>query len=333
MPVATYRKPSVLVFGGPEYGFPRTDALAEVAEITWLPYSESPKDALTHAIATSGPFVAFAATFVLGKPFPPGLNEDYLAPLFPSLKMICTPGAGYEKVDVGYLSKRGCLLANSPTAVGVRTADGAVMLLLAAMRGLTPYDLHMRSGGWRDPALRTLNWRECTLGVVGLGNIGAQVAAMASALGFRRIVYSNRRKRDVPYDHIALDTLYAEADAIVLCCPLTPETRHLVDDGAFGKMKRGVVLVNVARGPVIDEEALVRALETGQVMRAALDVFEHEPEVHPSLRRNPNVTLSPHNTAAPDSMSGSVNGEVIDNVIAFVRTGMPLTPVNAADLA
>ena len=165
----------------------------------------------------------------------------------------------------------------------------------------------MRSGKWRDMSVKSLDWRESTIGINGLGNIGLQLADMCSGLGMK-IIYTSRSPKEVPYGHRELDELLAESDCVVLTCPLNQETVGLMNKETFAKMKKGGILVNVSRGPVVVEADLVEALESGQgkssefiqsiilikVMRAALDVFEKEPDVYPGLLSNPNVVSRRH---------------------------------------
>jgi glyoxylate reductase len=124
-------------------------------------------------------------------------------------------------------------------------------------------DLSVRSGKWRNPKVRSIHWRDATVGIVGLGNIGSQVAAMCSALGMN-VIYTSRTPKDVPYGHRTLEQLLGEADCVVLTCPLNAETTGLMNAERFAMMKDGSILVNVSRGPVVVEDDLVKALESGK---------------------------------------------------------------------
>ncbi|WWC60774.1 uncharacterized protein I303_103350 [Kwoniella dejecticola CBS 10117] len=328
-------KPKVLLFGD------RSDTkfdgiLREVADVHTLPrvgYHEM-VPLIKAKVEQEGPFIAFGGLFLITDNFPGKWDEGLLGPLAPHCKLYVGPGAGYDKVDVEWITSTGAMYANSPTQVGKRTADGALMLILSVMRGLTPQDHSVRSGRWRAP-VKTLDWHASTIGIIGLGSIGTRVATLLTAIGAERIIYHSRKPSPTAqpqWGYRSLDELYSEADVIVLCCPLTKETRGLICRDTYARMKEGVILVNVSRGEVVVEQDLVEALNNGKVMRAALDVFEHEPTVHPDLLTNPNVTLSPHVAPAPDSMGPPMNGEVVENIIKFVETGMPLTPVNLAQL-
>ncbi|RSH93787.1 hypothetical protein EHS25_006435 [Saitozyma podzolica] len=333
MTIKTTRRPRVLFINEYSGDTEADQAIRDIADVYWfhgLDY-EAAVPVVREMVEQYGPFDAFAGLFYIGDKFPMKWDEKLLGALAPHCKLYAGPGAGYDKVDVDWITSTGAYYANSPREVGRRTADGALMLLLAAMRGLTPQDQSVRSGGWRDSGVRTLDWRASTVGIIGLGNIGHMLADMCAALGMN-IIYTSRHRKDVPYEHVGLDELYARADCVVLTCPLTEETKGMINREAISKMKDGVVLVNVARGEVVKEDDLVEALESRKVMRAALDVFENEPSVHSKLRSNPHVTLSPHSAAAPDSMSKGMNREVIRNVIRFLETGVPNTPVNALQL-
>lgn len=140
----------------------------------------------------------------------------------------------------------GAMYANSPLAVGQRTADGALMLLLSAMRGLTAQDLSVRSGRWKDTSVRTVNWREATVGILGLGNIGQQLARMCGDLGMKVIYHNRSRKPDVPFEWVqTVEELYARSDCLVLTCPLNESTRGMINRQAIEKMKDGVIIVNI----------------------------------------------------------------------------------------
>ncbi|WWD16235.1 hypothetical protein CI109_100661 [Kwoniella shandongensis] len=331
-------RPKVLFIGDYSGCDDVDEEIRKVAEVHTLPRTgyEETAELIRKKVEVEGEFVAFGGLFLVSHNFPPKWDIGLLGPLAPSCKLYVGPGAGYDKVDIDWLSSTGAMYANSPTAVGQRTADGALMLTLAAMRGVTPQDLSVRAGKWRDLSVRTVDWRTAQIGIIGLGSIGTRLATLLTSIGATKISYNSRRPSPTAQPswtyYQSLDELFATSDVIILTCPLTPATHGMIGKEAFGKMKDGVVLVNVSRGQVVVESELVDALESGKVRRAALDVFENEPEVHPGLLKNPNVTLSPHVAPAPDTMGQSMNGEVIENILEFLKTGMPLTPVNLDQL-
>ncbi|ORY30024.1 putative oxidoreductase [Naematelia encephala] len=342
MPVAvatTTSRPRVLLLGESSGDDKADKSIRAIADTYTVPRGNLEEVAgyIASAVKEHGPFIAFGATWALGEKFPARFDESLLSPLFPGCKLLVTPGAGYEKTDVNYLTLNGCVYANSPFAVGQRTADGALLLTLAAMRGLTPQDNSMRIGNFADPSVRTLSHRSANIAIIGMGNIGLQLAQSLTAIGAptQNIRYYNRRERvGCGYEWASsLDEIWKWAQVIVLTCPLTEHTRHLISRDALEKMRDSVIIVNVGRGPCIDEQALVDALDSGKVMRAALDVFENEPQAHPKLLTNPNVTLSPHYAANPDGMAPGMNAEVLENIIQFIQTGKPQTPVNLAEVA
>lgn len=213
------------------------------------------------------------------------------------LRLVANHAVGYDNVDVPAATARGVLVSNTPGVLTRATAEFTVALALALCRRVCEGDRLVRSGtpwilGPRFMLGRGL--ADSTFGIVGLGRIGLEVARLVAAFG-ARVVYAGRRDvPDTPYPRVAFEELLATADIISLHCPLTDETRHLIDAAALSAMRPDALLVNTTRGPVVDEGALVAALERGAIAGAALDVYEREPEVHPGLRGLENVVLAPH---------------------------------------
>jgi lactate dehydrogenase-like 2-hydroxyacid dehydrogenase len=214
----------------------------------------------------------------------------------PQLRVVANHAVGYENVDVEAATARGVLVANTPDVLTFATAELALTILLGLARRVVEGDRFVRA---RTPWRFSLEFmlgsslEGRTLGVVGLGRIGSEVARLAEAFRMN-VVYSARSQKDAPWPRVGLDELLARADVVILTCPLTEETRHLIDADALRAMRRDALLVNVSRGPVVDEAALVEALRTGEIAGAALDVYEREPEVHERLLELENVVLSPH---------------------------------------
>lgn len=220
----------------------------------------------------------------------------------PRLRCVSLYAAGYDNVDLAALDRHGVALGSVAGALTEATADLAMALLLAAARRLVEGDGQVRRGefgGWAPDHLLGTEVSGAQLGIIGFGRIGQAMARRA--LGFSmRVVHAERagaspaedlRGRVTP---VALDRLLEESDLVSLHVPLTAGTRHLIDEGALRRMRRHAVIVNTARGAVIDEAALVRALRDGWIAAAALDVYEHEPELSPGLAELPNVVLAPH---------------------------------------
>ncbi len=231
-----------------------------------------------------------------------GIGDAELAG-FPALRFISYYGLGLDRIDLDAVARRGVGLAVSRGVVEGSTAEIAFALLLASARRVAEGDALLREGRWPNGALSTdllgTSVSGKTIGIVGLGAIGHEAARMARA--FRMEVLYTQRHRAAPdveaelqARYVSLPDLLRAADFVSLHCPLTPETRHLIDREALALMKPTAHLVNTARGAVVDEEALVEALATRTIAGAGLDVFEHEPEPHPRLRGLRNVVMVPH---------------------------------------
>jgi glyoxylate reductase len=229
------------------------------------------------------------------------IDGELLDALPRSLRFICHNGAGYDQVDVHACTAHNIRVSNTPTAVDDATADIGIFLLLGALRNLAVGMAAIRAGEWRGSTLPALGHdpQGKVLGVLGMGGIGRNMAAKARAFGMK-IRYHNRTRleseieAELGAEYVGFDELLAESDVLSLNLPLNANTRHIISQKEFAKMKRGIVIVNTARGAVIDEAALVEALDSGQVSSAGLDVYEQEPSVHPGLLSNPRVLLVPH---------------------------------------
>jgi glyoxylate reductase len=208
----------------------------------------------------------------------------------PQLRVVALFAVGYDNVDVDAATEREVLVTNTPDVLTAATAELTIALLLALLRRVAEGDRLVRSGRpWEIAPTFMLgtSLEGKTLGIVGLGRIGREVARLAECFGMR-VVHSSRSSG------LPLAELLEQADAVSIHCPLTAETRHLIDEEALRRMRRTAVLVNTARGPIVDEDALVRALERGEIAGAALDVYEHEPDVHAGLVDRDDVVLAPH---------------------------------------
>lgn len=225
------------------------------------------------------------------------VDAELLAAAGPRLRIVANHAVGFDNVDLEAATANGVVVSNTPGVLTRATAEMTIALLLALVRRVAEGDRHVRAQRpWvLAPGFmlgQGLAGRR--LGIVGLGRIGSDVAHLATAFGME-VSYAGRRDvPDAPYPRLALDDLLARSDVISLHCPLTPETRHLVDARALSLVAPHAVLVNTTRGPVVDEVALVDALVTGRLAGAALDVFEREPDVHPGLLTLENVVLAPH---------------------------------------
>ena len=247
----------------------------------------------------------------------------------PQLRVIANVAAGYNNMDLELMSSYGIWGCNTPEAFYESTADFTMAMILAVTRFLARGDHYVRAGEWKrfEPGV----WdgtllRGRTLGIVGYGRTGAAVAQRARAFGMR-ILYT-RRTVSADQQYRTLDALLAESDFVSLHTPLTAETQHLLNAERLARMKRGAWLINMARGAVVDEEALVQVLRSGHLAGAALDVFEREPEVHSALLTMDNVVLAPHMGGCTQESRRAARLACFENVAQVLRGERPATPVN-----
>jgi len=225
-------------------------------------------------------------------------DAELVAKLPASLKYICHNGAGYDNIDVAACTARKIEVSSTPVAVNNATADIAIFLLLGALRRIhIPYTA-VRNSQWRGSNFQLgYDPQDKVLGILGMGGIGQQVAHRAKAFGMK-IQYFNRTRLSPELEqgakYVTFEELLKTSDAISLNCSLRKETVGIIGKKEFALMKEGVVIVNTARGKLIDEAALVAALDEGKVFSAGLDVYEEEPKIHEGLLKNPNVVLLPH---------------------------------------
>jgi glyoxylate reductase len=246
----------------------------------------------------------------------------------PALRIVANFGVGYDSVDMAEATRRGIVVSNTPDVLTEATAELTIALMLALLRRVVEGDrLVRRRDEWALAPTFMLGEGLAgkTLGIVGLGRIGREVARLAEAFGMR-VVHT---RGSGPYEELPLDRLLSEADVVSLHVPLTPDTRHLIDAPELVLMRPTAVLVNVSRGPVVDEAALVDALVEGRIAGAALDVYEHEPEVSAGLFELENVVLSPHlgsSTHAAREAMGMLCADALEAVL--LRDELPANAVN-----
>ena len=262
--------------------------------------------------------------------------DDELLAAVPTLKVVANVAVGYNNIDVAAARHRGVVVTNTPDVLTETTADFAWALLMAAARRVAEADRFVRSGQW-DRWQWDLLWgadiHGKTLGVVGFGRIGRAVARRA--LGFNmRVLYQDAVQadaaveRDLRASRVDLEALLRESDFVSLHTPFLPETRHLMNARTLRLMKRSAILVNAARGPVVEEAALVRALQEGWIAGAGLDVFEEEPKVHPGLRSLTNVVMAPHIGSASLDTRIAMATLAVRNCLAVLDGKPPITPVS-----
>lgn len=260
------------------------------------------------------------------------IDADVIASAGPRLRLIASFGAGTDHIDLGAARARGIAVSNTPDVLTADTADIFLALILSAARGLGEGERIVRAGnwtGWSPTNLLGSSITGKTLAIVGMGRIGRALAVRARACGMH-IHYHNRRQLDAAVEAETqarwwpeLDPLLAAADVVALCCPYSPATYQLIDAGRLALMKRDAFLINGARGAVVDEDALLDALEEGRLAGAGFDVYPREPEVNPRLVALPNVTLLPHLGSATAETRVVMGQKVIANILAWNR-GEPL---------
>ncbi|WP_208026785.1 2-hydroxyacid dehydrogenase [Rhabdothermincola sediminis] len=252
----------------------------------------------------------------------------------PSLSIVANFAVGFDNVDVAEAARRGIVVTNTPDVLTEATADLAWALLLAAARRVGEGDRLVRTGswtGWSPTQLLGAPVHGATLGIVGLGRIGTAVARRARGFDMD-VCYTSRRRHEAAEAetgarYVTLGELLRTSDVVSLHAPLGETTRHLIDEAALGSMKPTAVLVNTARGALVDEDALVRALRDGTIAAAGLDVFEHEPALAAGLRDLPNVVLAPHIGSATTQARAAMVKLCCENIVRVLAGRPPLTPV------
>jgi glyoxylate reductase len=255
----------------------------------------------------------------------------------PKLKVIANVAVGYNNIDVAYARSKGIAVTNTPDVLTEAVADFTWAMILAITRRISEGERVVRSGAWKGWALDFMlgtALRGKQLGLVGVGRIGRAVAERAPAFGVR-VAYTSRRPLDSAAalpglegaEPMSFDRLLNTSDIVSLHVPLTPDTRHLIDRKALTRMKRSAYLINTARGPVVDEEALAWAMQHRLLAGAALDVYEREPEIHPDLLELENVLLLPHIGSATTETRTAMADLAVDNVLAVFAGRPPITPI------
>ena len=282
------------------------------------------------------------------------INKNLLDKL-KNTKLICTRSTGYDHIDLEECKKRGIVVSNVPS-YGIETvAEHTFALILAASRRLIESFERTRKGEFSNKNLSGFELRGKTIGIIGAGKIGRRVAEIAKAFGMRVLAYDifqniNEAKR-IGYEYVPLDTLLKESDIITIHASLTKENYHIINKDAFEKMKDGVVIVNTARGAIIDTEALIKYLKSGKVSYAALDVLEAEPEIKEEMQvfereqdgsqikkllfnhilfemedRLERVIITPHNAFNSKEALEEIKRTTVDNIISFIN-GKPINVV------
>ncbi|KRL56085.1 NAD(P)-dependent oxidoreductase [Furfurilactobacillus rossiae] len=253
-----------------------------------------------------------------------------------NLKIITANGVGFDHIDIEYAKSKGIVVSNCPMGVRVPTAEMTFALILATVRRLYFYDKVVRSGNWMDVSEQKymgMSLQGKTLGVYGMGRIGSEVAKFCQVLGMN-VIYNDARRLDKDLEEklavkfVDFDTLVSTSDVITLHAPALPSTVGIFNENVFDKMKNTAYLVNAARGILVKQNDLIKALQDGQIAGAGLDVFETEPNIPESLRALDNVILSPHAGTGTLEARTAIAKEASQNLISFLRDGTAINQVN-----
>lgn len=271
-----------------------------------------PGDAITH-IVTNGH---------------DGVPADILAAC-PNAQMVASYGVGYDAIDTDACVERGIVVTHTPDVLNAEVATTAIMLMLTVFRNFLSDEAHARSGAWERegnaPLSRSADGRR--VGILGLGRIGQAIGDKLTAFD-AEIHYHSRSPKDVPYTyHADLEAMAQAVEVLIVITPGGPETKHLVNRAVLDALGPEGTLINVARGSVVDEDALVAALQDGRLGYAALDVFEAEPKIPDALKSMSNVVLLPHVGSATHETRAAMGALVVDNVLRHLDDGTVLTPV------
>jgi len=258
-----------------------------------------------------------------------GLIDGPFLDRLPAVRIVASFGVGYDRIDANAAAERGVVVTNTPGVLDDEVADTALGLLLMTVRELPQAERYLREGKWQDgpyPLTRaTMHGRR--MGILGLGRIGQAIADRATPFGIS-VAYHNRRRKDVGYRYYpSLVEMARDVDVLMIVIPGGDSTRHLVDAEVLEALGPDGILINVSRGSVVDEQALVDALRANTILSAGLDVFEHEPKVHPDLLTLPNAVLLPHVGSATMPTRTAMGNLVVDNLRNWLAHGTPLTPV------
>ncbi|KAL8466471.1 hypothetical protein ACS0TY_035524 [Phlomoides rotata] len=320
-PAVKSTKPTILV--SEKLGEAGLDLLRGFGDVECL-YNLSPEE-LCSKIAECDALIVRSGTKVTRQVFEAAKGK---------LKVVGRAGVGIDNVDLQAATEFGCLVVNAPTANTIAAAEHGIALLAGMARNVSQADASMKAGKWQRNKYVGVSLVGKTLAVMGFGKVGSEVARRAKGLGMHVISHDPYapadRARALGVDLVSFDEAVSRADFVSLHMPLTPTTNKIFNDTTFSKMKKGVRIINVARGGVIDEDALVRALDNGTVAQAALDVFTKEPPAADSkLVQHENVTVTPHLGASTKEAQEGVAVEIAEAVVGALRGELSATAVNA----
>lgn len=307
------------------------ELLTEHCEVTeWKGEGRTPREVLLKEIGD-------VEGLLTGGPSMVGRVDEELLSHAPRLKVVSNVSVGYNNFDLEALEKRDVIGTNTPYVLDETVADLAFGLILSTARRIVELGRFMQEGNWKlSSKYHDVYGQDVygsTLGIIGMGRIGEAIARRAK-FGFGMdILYHNRNRKPVAEQKYGaayrdLDTLLAESDFVVLMTPLTPKTFHLIGEAEFKKMKDSAIFINVSRGQTVDEEAMIRALQNGELYGAGLDVFEQEPiDPENPLLRMPNVVVTPHIGSATAKTEYEMARRAVNNLVAVLKGQQPIDPV------
>jgi lactate dehydrogenase-like 2-hydroxyacid dehydrogenase len=258
-------------------------------------------------------------------------TNDAMMGLCPNLKIISNFGVGYDSIDVPAAARRGVVITNTPDVLTEEVADTALGLLLTTVRELYRAEQWLRDGRWAkdgDYRLTPASLRDRSVGIVGLGRIGKAIARRLEAFGLPVAYFGRSQQVGVSYRYYAhLVAMARDVDTLIVVTPGGPETLNLIDAAVLAALGPRGILVNISRGSVVDEAALIEALRKRTILAAGLDVFQNEPRLNPAFLELDNATLLPHVGSASQHTRDAMGQLVVDNLIAFMERKPPKTPV------
>ncbi len=255
--------------------------------------------------------------------------DDAYMQRFPSLEIIASFGVGYDHIDAKAAARRGIIVTNTPGVLDDEVADTALGLMLMTVRQLPQAERHLRAGLWPKGAYPlTPSLRDRTVGIIGLGRIGKAIAARVAGFGLEVVYHGRNPQPGVPYRYYpSLVEMAKASDILIVVAPGGPGTRHIVNAEVLEALGPDGVLINIARGSLVDEQALIEALRSGKILAAGLDVYENEPNVPAELIAVPNAVLLPHVGSASFKTRLAMAECVVGNIFAWADGKAPLTPV------
>jgi lactate dehydrogenase-like 2-hydroxyacid dehydrogenase len=259
---------------------------------------------------------------------PPRIDGAFMS-RFPRLEIVSSFGVGYDHVDAAWAGQHGIIVTHTPGVLDAETADTAMALTLNAVRRFPQAERYLRAGRWLEaPFPLSASLRGRTMGILGLGRIGREIARRARAFGVEVVYHGRKPQDDAPYLYYPTLLGMAKAcDILMVSAPGGAATRGIVDGKVLEALGPDGVLVNIARGTLVDQAALIEALSTGKILAAGLDVFEREPEVPEALMKLDNVVLTPHVGSASVKTRQAMAKLVVDNLLSWIDGKGPLTPV------